>query len=85
MSHLGTAQVKAQQELVVSYTPIARLLPMLQESEQETMQHKFDICYMYMMAKKGVAFKKYTALPKLEVCHGADLGFAYCVYQVYYN
>ena len=74
MSHLRATQAKAQQESVVSYTPIAHSLLMLEESERDRLQRKFNICYM--MAKEGVAFKKYAVLHELhvEVCHGVHLG-----------
>ena len=75
MSHPHTAQAKARQEPIVSYTPIAHSLLMLEESEWERMRCKFDVCYV--MAKESVTFKKYEALYVLEVCHGVDPGFAY--------
>lgn len=37
------------------------------------MKKKFDICYV--MAKVGMAFRKYPSLHELEVHHGVDLGF----------
>ena len=75
MLHLCTAQVKVRQDSAVRYVPIAQSLLMLEKSEQERTQCKFDICYT--MAKEDVAIKKYAALYELEVCHGFDLGFAY--------
>ena len=56
---------------------IARSLLTLEESEQERMRRKFDVCYM--MAKESMAFEKYAVLHKLEVHHSVDLRFAYCV------
>ena len=73
----------AWQEPVVSYAPIARSLLVLEESEQERMWRKFDICYM--MVKEGVAFEKYTVLHELEVRHDVLILVLPTVYQVYYN
>lgn len=32
------------------------------------------VCYMYVMAKEGIAFCKYPVLQELEARHGVDLG-----------
>ena len=75
MSHLRSAQARANKEPGTSYAPIARSLLMLEESERGRMRRKFDLCYL--MAKEGIAFEKYTALYELEARHEVDLGPAY--------
>jgi len=57
MSHLHAEQARARQESVTSYGPIAYSLLILDESERERMQRKFNLCYL--MAKEGIAFEKY--------------------------
>ena len=75
MSYLRAAQAKASNQPITSYSPIARALTMLDESERKRMRQKFDVCYM--MAKEGIAFEKFPALYDLEVRHNVDLGCAY--------
>ena len=41
----------------------------------EKMERKFDMCYL--LAKEGMAFKKYPALYSLEERYGVELGNAY--------
>lgn len=66
---------KATNQPITSYSPIARSLMRMDNQVMERMKKKFDICYI--MAKEGIAFRKYPALHELEVRHGVDLGFAY--------
>jgi hypothetical protein len=75
MSHLRSAQARANKEPGTSYAPIARSLLMLEESERGRMRRKFDLCYL--MAKEGIAFEKYLVLYELEARHEVDLGPAY--------
>ena len=66
---------KATNQPITSYSPIARSLLRMDDQVIERMNKKFDICYV--MAKEGLAFRKYPALHELEARHGVDLGFAY--------
>lgn len=66
---------EAARAVMTSYSPIARSLLRLDDTVKERMRKKFDICYV--MAKEGIAFRKYPALHELEARHGVDLGFAY--------
>ena len=66
---------KATNQPITSYSPITRSLMRMDDQVMERMKKKFDICYI--MAKEGIAFRKYPALHELEVRHGVDLGFAY--------
>ena len=81
MPHLHTAQVRARNEPVTSYAPIARSLLMLEESERGRMRCKFDLCYL--MAKEGIMFEKYAPLYELEVRHDVDLGHTYKTALIY--
>ena len=47
----------------------------MDKSTLEKMERKFDMCYL--LAKEGMAFKKYPALYRLEERHGVELGNAY--------
>ena len=75
MSHLRVAQARASKKPVTSYSPIARSLLMLDESERGRMRRKFDLCYL--MAKEGITFEKYVALCELEAHHDIDPGHTY--------
>ena len=75
MVHLHTAQVKANNEPITSYAPIARCLLLLGESKRSKMKNKFDM--YYWMAKEGIAFEKYPALWELEARHEVNVGHAY--------
>ena len=76
MSPLRTAQVKASNEPVTSYTPIARTLLMLDKPERARMRRKFEECYL--MAKEGIAFEKFPSLCELEARHEVDLAANMC-------
>ena len=60
---------------ITSYSTIARSLLVMDETVKARMKKKFDICFV--MAKEGVAFRKYPSFHALEERHGVDLGFAY--------
>ena len=66
---------KASNLPVTTYSPIACSLLTMDASVRSRLKKKFDICYI--MAKEGMAFKKYPTLHALEECHGVDLGFTY--------
>ena len=74
MIRIRAEAAKATNQLVTSYSPIARSLLRMDDQVVERMK-KFDICYL--MAKEGLAFHKYLGLHELEAHHGVDLGFAY--------
>ena len=65
---------KATQQPITSYSPIAASL-MTMDDAVKKMKMKFNISYL--LAKEGIAFKKYPALYELEARHGVNLGFAY--------
>ncbi len=75
MSRHRTAQAKSMNQPITSFSPIAKGLLSLGESEKARLTRKFDICYM--MAKESLAFEKYASICELEVSHGVDLGSAY--------
>lgn len=75
MNHVRKEAAKASNLPVTSYSPIARSLLTMDESIRSRMMKKFDICYV--MAKEGMAFKKFPALHALEERHEVDLGFSY--------
>ena len=60
---------------ITTYSPIARSLLTMDKFTLEKMERKFDMCYL--LAKEGMAFKKYPALYSLEERHGVELGNAY--------
>ena len=66
---------KASNQPLITYSPIARSLLVMDRAVQARMKRKFDICYV--MAKESLRFRKYPALHELEERHGVDLGFAY--------
>ena len=41
------------------------------------MREKFDVCYMYFLAKEGLAFRKYPGILELEMCHDVNIRPAY--------
>ena len=77
MFYLHTAHVKANNQPITSYSPVARCLLAIQVPERVRIRCKFDLCYM--MAKEGIAFEKYPALAlrELEAQHNVDIGHAY--------
>ena len=60
---------------VTVYSPIAQGLVVMDDTVLSRMKRKFDICYV--LAKEGLAFKKYPVLYELEAYHGVDHGHAY--------
>ena len=68
-------QAKSACAPITTYSPIVRSLLTMDKSTLEKMERKFDICYL--LAKEGMAFKKYPALYSLEERHGVELGNAY--------
>jgi len=48
---------------------------MLSDVDHARMRKKFDISYL--MAKEGIAFKKFAPVCNLESRHGVELGHAY--------
>ena len=75
MAELRAAQARASRTPVVQYAPIARALSMLNDVDCARMRKKFDVSYL--MAKEGIAFKKFVPLCELESHHGVELGHAY--------
>ena len=73
MNHVRKEAAKASNLLVTSYSPIARRLITVDESVRSRMTKKF----CYVMAKEGMAFKKFPTLHALEERHDVDLGFSY--------
>ena len=71
MRYLRTAQAKASNMPITSYSPIVSL----DKTEQVRMRNKFDLAYL--LAKEGIAFEKFPALCELEARHKVDLGHAY--------
>ena len=63
MSEFQTAQAKASRTPVVLYAPIAQAHSMLSDVDCARMQKKFDVSYL--MAKEGIAFKKFASLCEL--------------------
>ena len=60
---------------ITTYSTITRSLLTMDKSTLEKMERKFDMCYL--LAKEGMAFKKYPALYRLEERQGVELGNAY--------
>lgn len=75
MSQLRLEQAKATNAPVTFYAPIAQSFMKIDETAQERLMKKFDICYV--MAQENMAFRKYKALHQLEARHGVDLGQSY--------
>lgn len=75
MNRVRIESAKTSNLPITTYSPIARSLLAMDESVRSRMKKKFDICYM--MAKEGMAFKKYPIMHALEERHGVDLGFSY--------
>ena len=75
MNHVRKEAAKASNLPVTSYSPIARSLLTMDQSVRSRMAKKFYICYV--MAKEGMAFKKFPALHALEERHEVDLGLSY--------
>ena len=67
MSYLKADLAKANNELVTSFSTIARSLMNMDTATRERMKRKFDICYV--VAKERIAFSKYTALYDFESRH----------------
>ena len=66
---------KAFNKSVISYSPIAKALLVMDEAMLEFMKKKYDISYV--IVKENLAFKNYLALYELESRHGVDLGHTY--------
>ena len=66
---------KATNQSITTYSPIACALFTIDRTVKERMIKKFDICFV--IAKEGLAFRKYPSLHELEVRHGVDLSFSY--------
>ncbi len=60
MVRTRTEAAKATNQPITSYSPIVRSLLRMDDQVMERMKKKFDICYV--MAKEGLAFRKYPAL-----------------------
>ena len=73
MNRVRIESAKTSNLPITTYSPIARSLLAMDESVGSRM--KFDIGYM--MAKEGMAFKKYPIMHALEERHGVDIGFSY--------
>ena len=74
MSHMRTDVSKANNETVETYAPIARMLLKLDDQELGRLRKKFDI---YLLAREGLAFRKYPPIYELENMHGMNLGASY--------
>ena len=66
---------KASGAPITEYSPIARGLLNMDKATQDSINKKFNICYV--MGKECLAFAKYPALHELEVRHSVDLGQSY--------
>ena len=66
---------KATNQSITTYSPIACALFTIDRTVKERMIKKIDICFV--IAKEGLAFRKYPSLQELEVRHGVDLSFSY--------
>lgn len=66
---------RASGQSLTTYSPIAQSLLVMDEVILECMKRKFDISFI--LAKEGLAFKKYPILCELESRHGIDHGHAY--------
>ena len=75
MVQLRAEQAKTTNAPIATYAPIARSMHILDNSAQERMSKKFDICFM--TAKENIAFHKYPAIHALESRHGVNLGQSY--------
>ena len=75
MTRYRIEQSKSACVPITTYSPIARSLLTMGKFTLEKMERKFDMCYL--LAKEGMAFKKYPALYSLEERHGVELGNAY--------
>ena len=75
MDHMHTAVAEAKSIPIVTYSPLARSLMTLNSQEKARLMKKFDICYV--LAREGIAFKKYPSFHALEQKHGVDLGSSY--------
>ena len=75
MNFMHTALAKARNEPVQSYAPVVRSLLTIDDREKSRLMKKFDICYV--LAREGIAFRKYPAFHALEQSHGIDLGSSY--------
>jgi len=58
-----------------SSSNVCTLLQRLSEDSKDRLRKQFDIAYFIVNNK--LAFSKYTAICKLEACHGVDLGTSY--------
>ena len=68
-------EAKASNQPLQSYAPVVKALLTLDEGEKLKVMRKFDISYM--LAREGIAFKKYTQIQALEMRHGVQLGSSY--------
>ena len=55
-----------------SYAPIAQSFCSNGCFSVGKMEKKFDVCYLHVLAKEDVVFKKYPVLCQLEARHGVD-------------
>ena len=75
MNLMRTATAKAHNQPIQSYAPVARALLTIDDAEKARMMKKFDVCYV--LAREGIAFRKYPPICALEKRHGIELGTAY--------
>ena len=75
MIRMRAVAAKATNQSITTYSPIACALLTMDRTVKERMIKKFDICFV--MAKEGLAFRKYPSLHELEVRHGVDIGLSY--------
>ena len=75
MIRMHAVAAKATNQSITTYSPIACALLTMDRTVKERIIKKFDTCFV--MAKEGLAFRKYPSLHELEARHGADLGFSY--------
>ena len=75
MIRMHAVAAKATNQSITTYSPIACALLTMDRTVKERIIKKFDICFV--MAKEGLAFRKYPSLHELEAHHGVDLGFSY--------
>ena len=75
MNNMHKAMAKARNEPVCSYSAVAKALLTIDDAEKSRLMKKSDICYV--LAREGIAFKKYPPFHALEQAHGIDLGSSY--------
>ena len=74
MNRFRANQAKASNQPIASYSVIVRGLCVMGDDLKKKMVRNFDM--VYVIAKEGLAFTKYSAIYELEARHGVNLGHA---------